>query len=82
MISRRYAPLVFAFLLAGLMSLPVSGITTYRTAAVSVGIVDLWISAWLTACLIACLIAFPAVLVTAPLMKWIADRVTVEKEAY
>jgi len=74
MIPRRYAPLVFAFLLSGLMSLLVSGITTYRTAAVSAGIVDLWISAWLTAWLI----AFPAVLVTAPLVKWVVDRVTVE----
>lgn len=76
MIPKRFAPLLFAFLLSGLMSLLVSGITTWRTAAGSAGIVDLWISAWLTAWLI----AFPAVLVTAPLVKWIVDRVTVEKD--
>lgn len=76
MIPRRFAPLLFAFLLSGTMSLLVSGITTYRTAAAEAGIVDLWISAWLTAWLI----AFPAVLVTAPLVKWAVDRVTAEKD--
>lgn len=65
MLPNKAAPMLFGLILSGLMSLLVSGISTYR----AVGLVDdyasLWFSAWLTAWLV----AFPVVLVVAPLAR-------------
>lgn len=65
MLPRQSAPALFGLILSGLMSLLVSGISTYR----AVGLVDsyagLWVGAWLTAWLV----AFPVVLVVAPLAR-------------
>lgn len=77
MIPRRYAPLLFGFLLSGLMSLLVSGISTYRAATSAGQFIDLWIGAWLTAWLV----ALPAVLVAAPVVKRVVERVTVKPGA-
>ena len=49
MIARRYAPLLFALLLSGFMSLMVSGISTLRATGPVPGFFELWISAWLAA---------------------------------
>ncbi|MBD9484461.1 DUF2798 domain-containing protein [Pseudomonas sp. PDM14] len=70
MIPRKYAPLLFALILSGLMSLMVSGISTYRVAGSLPGFASLWMSAWLTAWLF----AFPAVLVVAPVARRVVEK--------
>ena len=65
MISPRFAPIAFGFVLSALMSLVVSGISTVRTASLIEGFGNLWIGAWLPSWLI----AFPIVLVVAPVAR-------------
>jgi hypothetical protein len=61
----RYAPILFGFVLSGLMSFLVSGIATARNFGFVPDFVGLWIGAWLPSWLI----AFPVVLVVAPLAR-------------
>lgn len=65
MLPRRFAPALFGLILSGLMSLLVSGISTYRAVGLIGGYVTLWTGAWLTAWFV----AFPVVLVVAPLAR-------------
>jgi hypothetical protein len=65
MISPRFAPVVFGFVLSALMSFIVSGIATFRTAGLADDFVGLWFSAWLPSWFV----AFPVVLVVAPLAR-------------
>jgi hypothetical protein len=65
MISPRFAPIAFGFVLSALMSLVVSGISTVRTAGMIEGFGNLWIGAWLPSWLI----AFPIVLIVAPVAR-------------
>lgn len=64
-LPQKTAPLLFGLILSGLMSLLVSGISTYRAVGLDAGFVGLWTGAWLTAWLV----AFPVVLVIAPLAR-------------
>lgn len=70
MFPKKLAPVLFGLILSGLMSLLVSGISTYRAAGFGDGYVTIWISAWLTAWLV----AFPFVLVVAPLARQMVER--------
>jgi hypothetical protein len=72
MIPRKFAPVLSSFMLSGLMSLLVSGISTFRMGGLVPGFVGLWLGGWLTAWLI----AFPVVLVVAPLTRKAVDRLT------
>lgn len=65
MLPKRFAPALFGLILSGLMSLLVSGISTYRAIGFSESYADLWTSAWLTAWFV----AFPVVLLVAPLAR-------------
>ncbi|MBZ0068636.1 MAG: DUF2798 domain-containing protein [Thiobacillus sp.] len=65
MIPRKYGPLLFSLILSGLMSLLVSGISTYRVTGLVSSFGALWRSAWLTAWFF----AFPAVLLVSPLAR-------------
>lgn len=65
MFPSKFAPALFGLILSGLMSLLVSGISTYQAVGVSDRFAGLWLGAWLTAWLI----AFPVVLVVAPLAR-------------
>ena len=65
MLPRQFAPALFGLILSGLMSLLVSGISTYRVVGFGDSLAGLWIGAWLTAWLV----AFPVVLVVAPLAR-------------
>lgn len=65
MIPKKYEPQLFSLLLSGLMSLLVSGISTFRAIGLVSNFADLWSSAWLTAWLF----AFPAVLLVSPLAR-------------
>lgn len=64
-LPQQLAPVLFGLILSGLMSLLVSGISTWRAAGLEAGFAGLWIRAWLTAWLV----AFPVVLVIAPLAR-------------
>ncbi len=72
MIPARYGPVLFSFLLSGLMSLLVSGISTFRTLQVHQDFLALWTGAWLTGWLF----AFPVVMVAAPLARKVVARAT------
>ncbi|MBX3601831.1 MAG: DUF2798 domain-containing protein [Rubrivivax sp.] len=65
MFPSQAAPALFGLILSGLMSLLVSGISTYRAVGFVEGYAGLWAGAWLTAWLV----AFPVVLVVAPLAR-------------
>ncbi|QXM24584.1 DUF2798 domain-containing protein [Elioraea tepida] len=68
----RYGPVLFGFLLSGLMSLVVSGIATLKALGPVREMPGAWIGAWA----IAWTIAFPTVLVVAPLVRRIVAAVT------
>jgi len=70
MISQKFAPVMFGFILSALMSFIVSGISTVRTAGLVDGFFNLWLSAWLPSWLI----AFPIVLVVAPIARQTVQR--------
>jgi hypothetical protein len=65
MFPKKFAPALFGLILSGLMSLLVSGISTYRAVGFSDSYAGVWVSAWLTAWLV----AFPVMLVVAPLAR-------------
>ncbi|QEY63523.1 DUF2798 domain-containing protein [Metapseudomonas lalkuanensis] len=69
MIPRRFAPLVFGLILSGLMSLLVSGISTWRAAGPAADFPGLWLGAWL----MAWLVAFPAVLLVSPVARRLVE---------
>ena len=77
MIPARYAQLLFAFILSGVMSLLVSGIATWRATGFAPELPPAWIGAWLTSWLI----AFPAVLILAPMTRRIVARLSREASA-
>ena len=70
MLPVRFAPALFGFILSGLMSLVVSGISTFRTSGPGSEFLSLWMGVWL----VAWLIAFPLVLVAAPITRRIVQR--------
>ena len=65
MISKKYGPQLFSLILSGLMSMLVSGITTFRATGLVSNFLNIWASAWLTAWLF----AFPAILLVSPLTR-------------
>ncbi len=65
MIPQRFAPILFGFILSGLMSAIVSGIATYRVLPPDAPFFWIWLSSWLSAWLV----AFPTVLFVAPLTR-------------
>lgn len=65
MVPSMFAPVLFGFILSGLMSMLVAGVATFRAVGMVPGFVGLWASGWVTAWLV----AFPVVLVVAPLTR-------------
>ena len=72
MFPKKSAPVLFGFILSGLMSWLVSGISTLRAVGWTPDFAALWAQAWITAWLI----AFPVVLVVAPLARRAVARLT------
>ncbi|WP_291296079.1 DUF2798 domain-containing protein [Elioraea sp.] len=68
----RYAPILFGFLLSGMMSFLVSGISTFKALGVAPDFMAAWLSAWG----FAWPVAFASVLVVAPFVRRIVSRVT------
>jgi hypothetical protein len=71
MIPTRYGPVLFSFILSGVMSLLVSGIATFRSLQPGQDFLGLWTGAWLAGWLF----AFPAVMLAAPLARKVVARV-------
>jgi hypothetical protein len=65
MFPARYAPILFGFILSGLMSCMVSGIATTR----AIGLVEGFFAQWMTSWAFSWAIAFPVVLVVAPITR-------------
>ncbi|MBF9035441.1 DUF2798 domain-containing protein [Rhodobacterales bacterium HKCCE2091] len=72
MIPARFAHILFALILSGLMSCLVSGLATWRALGVVEGFPALWLWSWLNSWAV----AFPAVLVVAPLTRRIVALLT------
>lgn len=70
MIPRKYGPILFGLILSGLMSLLVSGISTFRAVGLAPNLVSLWVGSWLTAWCF----AFPSVLLVAPIAHKVVAR--------
>lgn len=74
MLPKKFAPMLFGLFLSGMMSLLVSGISTWRASGLGPGFVGVWLGSWLTAWPV----AFPAVLLVAPLARRAVDRLVSE----
>jgi Protein of unknown function (DUF2798) len=70
MFPQKFAPVLFGLLLSGLMSLLITGISTFRSAGLVPQFLGLWTGSWL----LAWLVAFPVVLVVAPLARRTVQR--------
>ena len=70
MIPARYAPVLFGFLLSGMMSCIVSGLSTFRALGLGPNFAALWMGNWA----VSWATAFPVVLVVAPLTRRIVAR--------
>jgi len=70
MIAHRYGPLLFALILSGVMSLLVSGLSTWRAIGVTPTFAQLWVGAWLTSWSIAAAL----VLAIAPLTRRLVEK--------
>lgn len=68
----KYGPMLFGLILSGLMSLLVSGISTFRAVGPAADFASLWCGAWLTAWAF----AFPAVMLAAPIAQKAVRRLT------
>lgn len=72
MIPARYAPILFAFLLSGMMSFLVSGVVTFGALGLVDGFLGLWITAWTKSWPV----AFAAALVVGPFTRKLVAKLT------
>ena len=72
MIPARYAPILFGFLLSGMMSLIVSGLSTFRAIGLGGDFSGVWMGNWA----VSWATAFPVVLIVAPVTRRIVARLT------
>ncbi|TEU25494.1 MULTISPECIES: DUF2798 domain-containing protein [Acinetobacter] len=61
--------LLFLFILSGMISFIVSGVSTFKVIGLNHHFVSLWVSAWI----IAWILAFPSVLICAPIAQKLVD---------
>ena len=72
MIPARFAPYLFGFLLSGMMSLIVSGLSTFRALGLVADFPALWLGNWA----VSWATAFPIVLIVAPITRRLVARLT------
>ena len=72
MIPARYASILFGFILSGMMSCLVSGLSTFRALGLTPDFGMLWLGNWA----VSWATAFPIVLVVAPLTRRIVGMLT------
>jgi len=70
-LPQRFAPVLFGFLLSGMMSFVVSGIATLGAMGFVEGFTFSWITSWLGSWAV----AFPVVLIVAPFVRRIVALV-------
>jgi ABC-type sulfate transport system permease subunit len=70
-IPKRLEPVAFGFLLSGMMSLIVSGISTVLAVGLDAAFLGQWMTAWAPSWAF----AFPAVLVVAPFVRRILKHI-------
>lgn len=70
MFPKKFEPALFVFILSGLMSLVVSGISTFKVAGAAAGFLGLWGGAWIAAWVV----AFPVALMVVPLTRRVVRR--------
>jgi hypothetical protein len=70
MIPARFAPVVFGFILSGLMSCIVSGIATVRVLDANDSLIASWLAAWIYSWMV----AFPTVLLVTPFTRRIVAK--------
>lgn len=75
MIPARYAFILFGFILSGLMSCLVSGLSTFRALGLTPDFGMLWLGNWAASWAT----AFPIVLVVAPVTRRIVGWLTAPK---
>lgn len=75
MIPARFAPLLFALLLSGVMSLLLSALSTARL----LGLGESFLRSWLLSWPLAWLFAFPSVLLLAPLIRRLVQGLTLRR---
>ena len=75
MIHPRFAPIMFGFLVSGLMSLIVSGIATLRAIGWDTGFGTSWTNAWV----ISWAIAFPPILVVSSIVRRFVAAITKQR---
>lgn len=73
MIPARFAPILFGFLLSGLMSFIVTGVATLRALGLAPDFIHAWLGAWG----FGWPVAFVVVLGVAPLVRWMVAKLTV-----
>ncbi|MCE8007405.1 DUF2798 domain-containing protein [Aestuariivita sp.] len=72
MLPARFAPILFGFLVSGLMSCVVSGIATVKALGMVEGVFGAWMVSWS----FSWAVAFPTILVVAPLVRRLVARLT------
>jgi hypothetical protein len=72
MIPKRFAPYVFALLLAGVMTFVVSGIVTMLNVGLPPDFVGRWFGSWLTTWMI----AYPVLLMVRPAVQKVVERIS------
>ncbi|MDP2087576.1 MAG: DUF2798 domain-containing protein [Gemmobacter sp.] len=73
MFPPRFAPVLFGFILSGLMSLMVSGIATARATGIGADFIYLWlVGGWLPSFAL----SFPAVLLVGPVARRVVAALT------
>lgn len=77
MIPARFQPYVFAFVLSSMMSLIISGISTFRALGLVDGFSGIWLANWLTSWAV----AFPVVTVVGPLARRVVSFLIAKEDA-
>ncbi|MEJ6815344.1 MAG: DUF2798 domain-containing protein [Octadecabacter sp.] len=72
MIPAHFAPILFGFILSGLMSEIVSAIATARVLDAGSPFIGQWFRSWISSWLV----AFPAVLLIAPVTRRLVGKLT------
>lgn len=66
----KAAPIAFGFLVSGLMTFIVSGISTYNAIGLAENMLDKWVHAWGASWIV----AFPVILFVAPIARWLVGK--------
>ena len=74
MIPPRYAPILFGCILSGMMSLIVSGLSTFRALGPADHFALIWLGNWA----VSWATSFPVVLVLAPFTRRIVKRLVIQ----